>query len=114
MAWSYNVGQISTSALFQVRRLIGDVLAADQQLQDEEINWTLGRFSSIYGAAAECCRDIAAQFARKVDTVQGELRTSSNAARNAPCSSAPERIHSTAQDRCADAQGPVRRSRCPR
>jgi hypothetical protein len=59
----------------QVRRLIGDVLPGDQQMQDEEINWILTQWSNIYLAAAECCRDIAAQFSRKVDTVQGELRT---------------------------------------
>lgn len=59
----------------QIRRLIGDVLTGDQQLQDEEIAWAASRYTTIYGAAADCCRDIAAQFARKVDTVQGELRT---------------------------------------
>jgi hypothetical protein len=58
----------------QVRRIIGDVQIGDQQLQDEEIKWTLTLFSNIYLAAAQCCRDIAAQFSRKVDTVQGELR----------------------------------------
>lgn len=76
--WSYNVAQLAdptNGTLYQIRRLIGDVLSGDQQLQDEEIIWTASRFGSIYGAAAECCRDIAAQYARKVDTVQGELRT---------------------------------------
>jgi hypothetical protein len=75
MTWSYSPSQLATSTLYQIRRLIGDVLPGDQQLQDEEITWTAGRFTTVYGAAAECCRDIAAQFARKVDTVQGELRT---------------------------------------
>jgi len=75
MSWTYLPQQLATSSLMQIRRLIGDVLPGDPQLQDEEINWTATRFSTIYGAAAECCRDIAAQFARKVDTVQGELRT---------------------------------------
>jgi hypothetical protein len=74
MAWSYDATRIATSPLFQCRRLIGDVLSGDQQLQDEEINYTLGKYSTVYGAAAELCRDIAAQFARKVDTVQAELR----------------------------------------
>jgi hypothetical protein len=72
--WTYIPQQIATSSLYQVRRIIGDVLVGDQQLQDEEVSWIIGRYSTIYGAAAECCRSIAAQFARKVDTVQGELR----------------------------------------
>jgi hypothetical protein len=75
MSWSYSVADLATSSKDQVRRLIGDVLTTDQQLQDEEINWTLTQFANIYMAAAMCCRDIAAQFARKVDTVQGEMRT---------------------------------------
>lgn len=75
MGWSYNPLIIATSSLMQVRRLIGDVLSADQQLQDEEINWEISRFSTIYGAAAECCRTIASQFARQVDLVQGQLKT---------------------------------------
>lgn len=75
MTWSYNVGQLATSTLMQVRRIIGDTLPGDQQLQDEEITWIAGRFTTIYGAAAECCRSIASQFARKVDTVTGEMRT---------------------------------------
>lgn len=85
MTWTYQASQLqvttastfssTVATLMQTRRLIGDVLTADQQLQDEEIYWSLTRYTTIYGAAAECCRDIAAQFARKVDTVQGELRT---------------------------------------
>lgn len=59
----------------QVRRLVGDVLAGDQQMQDEEINWQITQYSTVYGAAGACCRMLAAQLARKVDTVQGELRT---------------------------------------
>ncbi len=75
MAWSYDVGLLATSPLHQVRRLIGDVLVGDQQLQDEEINWTLTRYSNIYGACAELCRDLATMLARQVDLVQGELKT---------------------------------------
>lgn len=59
----------------QVRRIVGDVLAGDQQLQDQEITWHINSFTNVYLAAAQCCRDIASQFSRKVDTVQGELRT---------------------------------------
>lgn len=58
----------------QVRRLIGDVLPGDQQTQDEEITWAIGRYSTIYGAAAECARNLGFQLARQVDLVQGELK----------------------------------------
>lgn len=79
MTWTYNVGLLLTpsnplSPLMQIRRLIGDVLLSDQQLQDEEIIWINSRYSNIYSAAAECCRDIAANFSRQVDLVQGELK----------------------------------------
>lgn len=74
MSWNYNPGLITTSTLMQVRRLIGDVLSGRQLMQDEEINWTVGRYSTIYGAAAECCRNIALQYATSVDLVQGELK----------------------------------------
>lgn len=75
MSWNYSPALLGTSTLMQIRRLIGDVLAGDQQIQDEEINWTAGRYATIYGAAAECCRNLGVQFARQVDTVQGELKT---------------------------------------
>lgn len=75
MTWTYTPATIATDPLMQVRRLIGDVLTGDEQLQDEEINWEISQFSNIYLAAAQCCRNIAAQFSRKVDTVEGELRT---------------------------------------
>ncbi len=79
MTWTYDPAQLGTGSatdtLMQVRRLIGDVLVSDEQLQDEEIKWTLTLYSNVYLTAAQCCRDIAAQFSRKVDTVEGELRT---------------------------------------
>jgi hypothetical protein len=74
-SWSYDPTQIANSALYQVRRLIGDVLNSDQQMQDEEILWSISQNGNVYMAAAECCRSLSAQFARMVDTVQGELHT---------------------------------------
>lgn len=74
MAWTYTASA-TPSNKDAVRRTIGDVLTGDQQLQDEEINYALTLYANIYLASAECCRWISAQFARKVDTVQGELRT---------------------------------------
>lgn len=82
MAWTYNLAALNTSTLFQVRRLIGDVIPSDQQIQDEEITFALTQFPTIYAAGAECARYIAAQYSRKVDTTNGILNTNySNMAR---------------------------------
>ena len=69
MTWSYVPSALATSAKDQVRRLIGDVILTDQQIMDEEINFALTQRSSIYGAAADCCRFLQAQFSRKIDLV---------------------------------------------
>lgn len=84
MTWTYNPATISTTPKDQVRRLVGDVVSSDQQIADEEIIWILTQRSSIYGAAAECCRFIAGQYSRKVDTVTqtsggGALKTNYSA-----------------------------------
>lgn len=71
--WTYNPMELATSTLYQVRALIGDVMQADQQLMDAEINFQLSQFSNANLAAAACCRMMAFKFARQVDTVQGHL-----------------------------------------
>lgn len=70
MSWSYSVSSLATSKKDQVRLVLGDTGApnpitgsTDQLMQDEEINFYLTIRSSIFGAAAECCRGLAAQFA---------------------------------------------------
>lgn len=73
--WTYNPTLIAIVPLYQVRRLIGDTLEADQQMQDQEILWQITQYGNIYSAASACARSLAAQFARLVDTIQGELRT---------------------------------------
>ena len=75
MTWSYDVTALQTNTTYQIRFTIGDTQASDPQLQDEEIAFALSQRSSIYGAAADCCRVIAAGLAREADSVQGELRT---------------------------------------
>jgi hypothetical protein len=69
MTWTYTPSAISTTPLYQVRRLIGDVIATEPQIADEEISFALSVRSTIYGAAADCCRYISAQFGRKVDVI---------------------------------------------
>lgn len=77
--WNYDPSTISSSTMtadgMVVRRLIGDVLAGDQQLADAEIMLALSQYPNRYLAGAECCRWISAQYSRKVDLVQGELKT---------------------------------------
>lgn len=71
MTWSYNPSLLATTAKDAVRLLIGDVLSCDPQLQDEEILYLISSRGSLYGAAAECCRALAAKFARSVDQQAG-------------------------------------------
>lgn len=75
MTWTYDVAGLSSNSKDQMRLLVGDTLSDDPQLQDEEIQFLLTTRSSIYGAAAQCCRSIASQYSRKADAVQGELHT---------------------------------------
>jgi hypothetical protein len=75
MTWTYSVDDLASSAKDQVRLLVGDTLTTDQQLQDEEILYLLTTRSSVYGAAAECCRSLQAKFSRSVDQSAGGTRT---------------------------------------
>jgi hypothetical protein len=74
-AWTYTPALLSTSSLYQVRLLVGDILQGDQQMNDAEINFYVTQFSNVNLAAAACCRHLALRFARLVDTVQGTLKT---------------------------------------
>lgn len=74
--WTYNAAQIATVPLFQVRRWLGDVIENDQQMNDSEILYALSQRSSPIGAAADCAKQLAAQYSRKVDTtVPGGIST---------------------------------------
>ena len=73
--WTYNAAALSTNTVYQVRRLVGDVLYGDQQMQDQEIEWYVANYSNVWAAASAVCRALAAQFSRMVDTVQGDLHT---------------------------------------
>jgi hypothetical protein len=79
VTWTYDVTNLTSTApnseqqKDRVRFLIGDTLNGDQQLQDEEIQFSLQLRSSIYGAASRCCFSLATQFARRADSVQGPL-----------------------------------------
>lgn len=79
MTWTYNLTQLATSSLMQVRYLIGDTVAAQPQVQDEEITFALSQRPSIYGAAAMVCRSLSSRLSREADTVDKDLRTTLSA-----------------------------------
>lgn len=74
MTWSYSLTTLSSTPKDQVRLLIGDTLSTDPQMQDEEITYFLTQRSSVYGAAAECCRTLQARFSRSVDQSAGDTK----------------------------------------
>lgn len=75
MSWTYDASQLASSAMMQVRFLVGDTIPADQQVQDEEIVFSLIQRPSIYGAAAIVCRTLASKLSRQADVVDKDLRT---------------------------------------
>ena len=79
MTWTYSPAGIAASTMMQVRYLVGDTVATDPLVQDEEINFALSQRPSIYGAAAMACRSLAARMAREADVVDKDLRTTLSA-----------------------------------
>jgi len=76
ITWSYSPDQAKNVPLYTVRLLIGDTVQCDPQLQDEEIEALLGTRSTLMGAAAECCRSMAAKFSRSIDITAGTMKQS--------------------------------------
>jgi hypothetical protein len=72
MAWTYDPSVIAATPLYQVRNMIGDTVQANPQLQDEEVRFWLSQRSSVWGAAAECCRALATQYSRSIDQTAGD------------------------------------------
>jgi hypothetical protein len=72
--FTYYPTQLATNKTSQVRLLIGDVVATDPQMQDEEIAFYLTQRSSVWGAAAECCLTLATKFGRSVDQAVGTAK----------------------------------------
>lgn len=72
--WTYS-GDPRVSDKDAVRFLIGDTVWKDQLINDPEILFALTQRTSTKGAAADCCRAIAARLSREVDSVDAQLRT---------------------------------------
>lgn len=76
MTWTYDPTQLATSPLYQVRAMIGDVVATQPQLMDAEVQFAISLRTTSYGAAAECCRNLSARYARSVDQAAGSQKIS--------------------------------------
>tara|TARA_B100000768_G_scaffold164772_1_gene166919 strand:+ start:1257 stop:1718 length:462 start_codon:yes stop_codon:yes gene_type:complete len=73
MAWTYDPTTLGTASaderLNSVRLLSGDTDITDQQLQNEEINFSLTQTgNNVYYSAAWSARAISSKYARLVDT----------------------------------------------
>lgn len=76
MSWSYS-GNPSATVLDEVRFLIGDTDTSDQQLSDEEINYSLTETTQEpIGAAIISAQALKSKFSRKADKTVGDLRIS--------------------------------------
>jgi hypothetical protein len=82
--WTYDSSDLnvntSSGRLNSVRLLVGDTDTTDQQVQNEEINFSLSQSSdSIYSAASWICRVISAKYSRLVTTqLDGVLQAEYN------------------------------------
>ena len=73
MSWSYDPTNLDTTTsagrLNSFRLLVGDTDTNDQQVQNEEITFSLSETGdNIYSAAAWIARTIASLYSRRVDT----------------------------------------------
>lgn len=75
MTWTYSQNPAG-SELDAVRFEIGDTTQADQELQDEEIEYVILQEDNLKYAAAAACDRIAAKYARKVQKSVGSLQIS--------------------------------------
>ena len=83
MTWTYSLSLLGTSGvtaqMHRVRLLVGDTDSTRQQLQDEEIYFTLGQQSITNYAAADCADLLAAKYVFQVNTENSQLRVSAAA-----------------------------------
>lgn len=75
MAWTYTNDPTNVQ-LDAVRLLIGDVLSADPQMTDEELNYLISVEGTTRRAAIAACRAQIALFSRLIDKAVGDLKFS--------------------------------------
>ena len=66
MTWTYS-GNPASSALDEIRFLIGDTNTADQLLSNEEINYLYTAYGDPYAAAVACVVSLISQASRSVE-----------------------------------------------
>ena len=76
MTWTYDPAQLATSSVYRVRLKIGDTLAGDRLLDDEEIQQALDEAANETAAAATCADAISMRFARQADQTTGRVSMS--------------------------------------
>ena len=82
MAWSYDPTDLNTTTasgrLNTVRLLVGDTDTVDQQVQNEEINFSLSENgNNVYYSGAWVARIISSKYSRRVDAeLSGGLKAS--------------------------------------
>jgi hypothetical protein len=69
--FTYDVTQLATSELFQIRFEISDTNSATPLFQDEEINWAISVESNHWGAAARCAEILARKYMQLADVQLG-------------------------------------------
>jgi len=80
MAWSYDPTDLNTTTasgrLNTVRLLVGDTDTTDQQVQNEEVTFSLSENgNNVYYSGAWVARTIASKYSRKVNTeLSGALK----------------------------------------
>lgn len=74
MTWTYDLDELAGTPLYQVRYLVGDTDTDHQEIQDEEINFSITQTPSIYAAAADVARSIGARYTRRVDEAAGDTK----------------------------------------
>jgi hypothetical protein len=77
MSWSYS-GDPNTTDKDFIRFTVGDTIADDPLLQDEEILSTISSTNNRDAAAVKCCEALVSLFARKCDRKLGPQSISAN------------------------------------
>lgn len=73
MTWTYEVDDLSTSSLMQLRLMIGDTDTDQQLMQDEELTYWLDTEGGVRQAAIAALEALAAIWSKKADRTIGPL-----------------------------------------
>lgn len=73
MTWTYDVSNITPGSISEVRLKIGDTIASDQLLQDEEIAYFQTQQVCLELVCALCCDAIMNLYSRLADSTVGSV-----------------------------------------